>query len=74
MEQMLVTRITGPAFNIIVPEHWFTQEQLMNEFHYILAEQAARMMLGTGLITPDEFTRIMAENRLIFSPFLAAIL
>ena len=70
---MLVTKIVGPALNIIVPEHWFTQEQLMNEFHFILAGQAARMMVETGLVSTDEFNRIMVENRLVFSPFLAAI-
>ena len=71
---MLVTKIVGPALNVIVPEHWFTQEQLMNEFYFILARQTARMMVETGRITVDEFDKIMIENRLVFSPFLAAIL
>lgn len=74
MECMLVTKIVGPALNVIVPEHWFTQEQLMNEFYFILAGQTARMMVETGRITVDEFDKIMIENRLVFSPFLAAIL
>ena len=71
---MLVTKIVGPALNVIVPEHWFTQEQLMNEFYFILAGQTVRMMVETGRITVDEFDKIMIENRLVFSPFLAAIL
>ena len=70
---MLVTKIVGPSLNVIVPEHWFTQEQLMNEFYFILAGQTARMMVETGRITVDEFDKIMIENRLVFSPFLAAI-
>ena len=46
----------------------------MNEFYFILAGQTARMMVETGRITVDEFDKIMIENRLVFSPFLAAIL
>ncbi|MCC8104452.1 MAG: hypothetical protein LIO99_00250 [Clostridiales bacterium] len=63
MEQPQVTR-----------EHLFTEEQLRNEFDYILAEKFTKTLLKKGLISEGEFNKIMAENREKFSPFLREIL
>ena len=71
---MQVTKITAPPAEITVPEHRYTPEQLQNEFYYIRAEKVTKKMLEKGLITVDEFNKIMAENKRIFSPYLAAIL
>ena len=71
---MQVTKITVPPAEVTVPEHRCTQEQLENEFNYIRAEKVTKEMLEKGLITMDEFTRIMEENKRTFSPYLAAIL
>ena len=73
-EAMQVTKITTPLAEVTVPEHRYTQEQLQKEFNYIRAEKATKKMLEKGLITVDEFNKIMAENKRIFSPYLAAIL
>lgn len=71
---MQVTRITAPLAEVVVPEHRCTPEQLQNEFNYIRAERITKKMLEKGLITLDEFNKIMEENRRIFSPYLAAVL
>lgn len=51
-----------------------TNEQLQREYNYILAEQITKKMLNEGLITEDEYKRIMKENRKIFKPFLAPLM
>lgn len=51
-----------------------TNEEMQNEYDYLLAEQLTRKLLDKGLITDDEFTRIMARNRRSFSPFISKII
>ena len=52
----------------------YTPEELKNEFNYLRAKQITGMMLSRGLITPEEYRLIMAENKTTFPTFLAAIL
>ena len=52
----------------------YTAEELRNEFNYLRAKQITGMMLSRGLITPEEYRLIMAENKTTFPTFLAAIL
>ncbi len=62
-------------FKMIIPSRIrFTQEQLQIEFNYMIAEKITKTLLGMGLITNEEFTWIMAENRRIFPTFLAPLL
>lgn len=51
-----------------------TNEEMQNEYDYLLAEQLTRKLLDKGLITDDEFTRIMARNRRSFSPFISKVI
>ena len=51
----------------------FTQEELQQEFDFILAEKIVRNMAEKGLITDDELHKISEKNRLIFSPYLNEI-
>ena len=51
-----------------------TNEEMQNEYNYILAEQMTRKLLDRGLISVDEFDKIMAKNRISFSPFISKIL
>ena len=51
-----------------------SQEQLQREFSYLQAERITKKMLEKRLISIDEYDRIMAENRRVFSPFLAPII
>ena len=50
-----------------------TDAELQNEFNYILAENFTKKLLEKGLISVDEFNKIMAKNRESFSPFFARI-
>jgi len=51
-----------------------TDEEMQNEYNYILAEQMTRKLLEEGLITVGEFDKIMAKNRKSFSPYISKIL
>ena len=44
------------------------------EGQYILAEQMTRKLLDKGLISEDEFAKIMAKNRQSFSPYISKII
>lgn len=50
-----------------------TDAELQNEYNYILAEIFTKKLLEKGLISVDEFNKIMAKNRAVFSPFFARI-
>ena len=50
-----------------------TQEELQQEFDFILAENIVRKMAEKGLISDDELHKISEKNRLIFSPYLSEI-
>lgn len=51
-----------------------TDEEMQNEYNYILAEQMTRKLLDQGLISVDEFNKIMAKNRRSFSPYISKII
>ena len=51
-----------------------SKDQIQREFSYLQAERITKKMLEKRLISIDEYDRIMAENRRVFSPFLALIL
>ena len=70
---MQVTKTAGGMINPAdAPKP--TDEEMQNEYDYFLAEQLTKKLLDKGLITVDEFNRIMAKNRETFSPFLARIM
>ena len=70
---MQVTKIAGGEFSYNdIPRP--TNEEMQNEYNYILAEQMTRKLLDRGLISVDEFDKIMAKNRRSFSPFISKIL
>ena len=71
---MQVMKITSPAGLCAPSAKEYTQEQLQQEFDYMMAEKTTQKMLDHGLITPGEYDRIMAENRRTFSTFLAPLL
>ena len=47
--------------------------ELQNEYNYLLAENITKKLLEKGLISVDEFNKIMAKNQESFSPFFARI-
>ena len=70
---MQVTKIAGGEISYNdIPRP--TNEEMQNEYNYILAEQMTRKLLDRGLISVDEFDKIMAKNLRSFSPFISKIL
>lgn len=70
---MKVTEIPGtPVQPSGIPRP--TEEELQSEYVYLLAEQIAKNILQAGLITEDEFEKLMRENRRTFSPLFARIM
>ena len=70
---MQVTEVTSTT----MPQYHtgnITQEQLQQEFNFMRAEQITRTMLNQGLITADEYRRIMVENVVTFPTFISQIL
>ncbi len=51
-----------------------SEEQMQNEFDYMMAQQMLKNMLESGLISLAEFDKISALNLKIFSPELASIM
>ena len=73
-ENMQVTKITSPVEAPVPAAHRLTDKQFYDEINYHRAEKLTKKMLDAGLITSDEYDRILAESRKIFVPYLAEIL
>ena len=71
---MQVTKLMPVDQNMDSAVEQISQEQLQNEFNYIQAERITRKLLDKGLISGDEFHKIMEANRRTFSPDLAPLL
>lgn len=70
---MQVTQIAGGEISYNdIPKP--TDAEMQNEYNYILAEQMTRNLLDKGLISEEEFDKIMVKNRLSFSPFISKII
>ena len=70
---MQVTQIAGSEISYNdIPKP--TDAEMQNEYNYNLAEQMTRKLLDKGLISDEEFDKIMAKNRLSFSPFISKII
>lgn len=50
------------------------EEQLRNEFDYLMAQQMLKNILEMGLVSADEFNKISALNCQKLAPELASIL
>ena len=69
---MQVTQLPDGILKAEAPEP--TDEEMQHEYDYILAEQMTEKLLDAGLVTQEEFNRIMAKNRRSFSPFISKII
>ena len=47
-----------------------TNKELQNEFNYILAEQLTKKLLDTGMISQEEYRKIMEKNGGSFSTLM----
>ena len=71
---MQVTMITTPAEPVVPATHEITEKQLFDEINYFRAEKLTKKMLEKGLITADEYDKILAEARKIFVPIMAELM
>lgn len=70
---MQVTKLTAEEMNTTPKEHQYTEEEMQREYDYIRAEQLTKKLLEKGLISDDEYHKIMTKNRETFCPVLSAL-
>jgi len=68
---MQVTKLTAEQIGAAPKKHQYSEEEMQREYNYIRAEQMTKKLLIKGLITEEEYGKIMVKNRQIFSPFLS---
>ena len=72
---MQITKITDKHNPLAIPKKtYLSDEELQREFDYYRAEKLLNQMLENGLITKEEFKKIMLLNRKTFSPMLEQIM
>lgn len=71
---MQVTKITDEQQMPISAKKVYTQEELQREYDYNIAQKILKSTLEKGLITVDEFNKIMKLNQQYFSPNLVDIM
>ena len=71
---MQVTKIMPSEKETAPTSRRMTQEQLQMEFNYMQAERITKKLLERGLITEEEFEKIMAENKRTFPTILSPLL
>ena len=59
--------------NTSVPSGYFTQERIQGDLDYKMAQQIAKSMLDSGLISSTEFNKLSDINLETFSPLFAEI-
>ena len=70
-DRPIVVKLNGKKQNDSVSRP--TDAELQNEYNYILAENLTKKLLEKGLISVDEFDKIMEKNRRTFSPLFSRI-
>lgn len=73
-ENRTVTKITEQNQFPVPLKYQMTEEQMRKDYYYYLAQKIIKLMLDKGLITDDEFHRIMKLNQQSFSPNLVEIM
>jgi len=73
VEMMKVTKLED-AHSIQYKSEKLSETELKNEHDYLVAESLTKKLLEKGLITQTEYKKIMAKNRITFSPLLAEIM
>ena len=72
---MQITKITDKQDLLLNPKRkYLSAEALQREFDYYRAEKLLHQMLDKGLISKEEFNKIMLLNRETFSPMLTQIM
>ncbi len=69
---MQVTQMADGALGKEMPK--LTNQDMQNEYNYLLSEQLTQKMLSAGFITAEEFAQIKEKNRQSFSPIISKII
>ena len=59
--------------NTSAPTGYFTQERIQGDLDYKMAQQIAKSMLDSGLISSTEFNKLSDINLETFSPLFVEI-
>ena len=73
VEKMKVTKLED-VDSIQYKSEKLSETALKNEHDYLVAESLTKKLLEKGLISQDEYDKIMGKNRKTFPPLLAEIL
>lgn len=68
---MQVTKLTAEQMDTKPKKHQYTEEEMQSEYNYIRAGQMTKKLLDKGMITEEEYNKIMDKNRQTFCPFLS---
>ena len=68
---MQVSKVMGT--DVPVENAKVSEEELQNEYNYLLAEQMTKQLQNAGLITAEEYDEIMNRNVLSFRPLFSRI-
>lgn len=68
---MQVTKLTAEQIGAAPEKHQYTIEEMQREYNYVRAEQMTKKLFNKGLITEEEYNKIMTKNRQVFSPILS---
>lgn len=63
-----------PVINLQVAPRMMTQEAMLKDFEYEMAQKLTKNLYEKGIISVDEMNRIMALNKEKFSPFYGEIM
>ena len=73
-ENILPDTEMASALSKLSTDHFFTEGQFQQDVDYFRAQQVAKSMLDSGLISLLQFNRLTELNRKTFSPFLSEIM
>ena len=68
---MQVSKVMGT--DVPVENAKVSEEELQDEYNYLLAEQMTKQLQNAGLITAEEYDEIMSRNVLSFRPLFSRI-
>ena len=72
VENMQVTQMADGALGKELPK--LINQDMQNEYNYLLSEQLTQRLFSAGLITAEEQMKIMEKNRQSFSPIISKII
>lgn len=73
MKEKTITTITKDEFKLTEKPN-ITDEQLFNDYAYILAQKQAEFLKESGLLSDYEFNKLTVLNQKNFCPFMNGIL